>query len=36
VDLRELEWGRMDWNDLAKDRGQWRAVVNVVMILHVS
>jgi hypothetical protein len=24
TNLRELEWGDMDWIDLAQDRGQWR------------
>jgi hypothetical protein len=31
MDLRELEWGGMDWIDLAQDRDQWRALVNMVM-----
>jgi hypothetical protein len=34
MDLREIEWGRMDWIDLAQDRGQWRALVNTVMNLR--
>jgi hypothetical protein len=25
VDLGEIEWGGMDWIDLAQDRNQWRA-----------
>jgi hypothetical protein len=29
--LREIGWGGMDWIDLAKDRDQWRALVNTVM-----
>jgi hypothetical protein len=28
VNLREIEWGGMDWIDLAQDRDQWRAAVN--------
>jgi hypothetical protein len=28
MDLREIEWGGMDWIDLAQDRDQWRALVN--------
>jgi hypothetical protein len=24
IDLREMEWDSMDWNDLAQDRDQWR------------
>jgi hypothetical protein len=31
MDLREIEWGGMDWIDLAQDRDQWRALVNTVM-----
>jgi hypothetical protein len=31
IDLREIEWGGMDWIDLAQDREQWRALVNTVM-----
>jgi hypothetical protein len=36
MNLREVGWGGMDWNDLAEDRDQWRAVVNTVMKLRVS
>jgi hypothetical protein len=35
IDLRETEWGGMDWIDLAQDRDQWRALVNTVMKLRV-
>jgi hypothetical protein len=35
MDLRELEWGGMDWIDLAQDRDQRRALVNTVMNLRV-
>jgi hypothetical protein len=31
IDLREIGWGGIDWNDLAK----WRALVNMVMKLQV-
>jgi hypothetical protein len=31
MDLREIGWDGMYWTDLAKDRGQWRALVNTVM-----
>jgi hypothetical protein len=31
MDFREIEWGGMDWIDLAQDRDQWRALVNMVM-----
>jgi hypothetical protein len=33
--LRETGWGGMDWIDLAQDRDQWRALVNMVMNLRV-
>jgi hypothetical protein len=33
--LREIEWGGMDWIDLALDRDKWRALVNTVMNLRV-
>jgi hypothetical protein len=29
MDLREIGWGSMDWIDLAQDRDQWRALVNL-------
>jgi hypothetical protein len=35
MDLREIEWGGMDWIDVALDRGQWRALVSTVMNLRV-
>jgi hypothetical protein len=35
IDLSEIRWGDMDWIDLAKDRGQWRAIVNTVMNLRI-
>jgi hypothetical protein len=35
IDFREIEWGGMDWIDLAQDRGQRRALVNTVMNLRV-
>jgi hypothetical protein len=31
MDLRELEWGDMNWIDLAEDRDQWINRVNTVM-----
>jgi hypothetical protein len=27
--LGEIGWGGMDWIDLAQERDQWRAVVNM-------
>jgi hypothetical protein len=33
--LREIVWDGMDWIDLARDRDQWRALVNTVMSLRV-
>jgi hypothetical protein len=35
MDLREIEWGGMDWIDLAQDRDQWRALANTVRNLRV-
>jgi hypothetical protein len=36
IDLRrEIGWDGMYWNDLARDRDQWRALVNTVMNLRV-
>jgi hypothetical protein len=29
--LREIEWGGMDWIDLAQDRDQWRTLMNMVL-----
>jgi hypothetical protein len=26
MDLREIEWGGVDWTDLVQDRYQWRAL----------
>jgi hypothetical protein len=33
MDLQEVGWGRMDWIDLAQDKGRWRALLNAVMNL---
>jgi hypothetical protein len=35
MDLREIEWGGMDWIDLGQDRDHWRALVNMLMNLRV-
>jgi hypothetical protein len=35
MDFREIRRGDMDWIDLAQDRGQWMALVNMVMNLRV-
>jgi hypothetical protein len=32
---RGIAWGDMDWIDLAQDREQWWALVNIVMNLPV-
>jgi hypothetical protein len=33
IDLREIGWDVVDWIDVAQDRDQWRALVNMVMSL---
>jgi hypothetical protein len=35
MDLRDIGWGCMDWIDLAQDRDQWKALVNMIMNLQV-
>jgi hypothetical protein len=35
MDLTQLGWDGMDWIDLAQDRDQWRALVNLVMNLRI-
>jgi hypothetical protein len=35
MDLREIGWDGMDCIDLARDRDQWRALVNTVTNLRV-
>jgi hypothetical protein len=35
MDLRETRWVGMDCIDLAQDRNQWRALVNMVMNFRV-
>jgi hypothetical protein len=35
MDLREIGWDCMDSIELAQDRDQWRALVNMVMNLRV-
>jgi hypothetical protein len=36
IDLREIEWGVMDWIDLGQDTNQWRLFVNTVINFRVS
>jgi hypothetical protein len=36
MDLGEVGWDGVDWIELAKDRDQWRALVNKVMNLRVT
>jgi hypothetical protein len=33
--LRVIDWGDMDWIDLAQDKDQWRTLVGMVMNLWV-
>jgi hypothetical protein len=35
IDLREIQWDDMAWNNMAQDRDQWRVLVNTVMNLRV-
>jgi hypothetical protein len=35
MDLRETGWGNVEWIQLARDRGRWRALVITVMNLWV-
>jgi hypothetical protein len=35
IDLREIEWDGVEWIELAQDRDQWGALVNMVMNLWV-
>jgi hypothetical protein len=36
MDLQEVEFGGIDWIELAEDKDRWRALVNAVMKLQVS
>jgi hypothetical protein len=35
MNLIEIGWDGVDWIELAEDRDQWRALVNMVMNLRV-
>jgi hypothetical protein len=35
MDPREIGWSVVNWIDLAQDRNQWRALVNMVINLWV-
>jgi hypothetical protein len=35
MDLRDIDWGDMDWIYLSRNRDQWRALVNKVMNLRI-
>jgi hypothetical protein len=34
MDLREIGWSGVDWIDLAQDRDQWNALLNMVINLR--
>jgi hypothetical protein len=36
MDVREVEWGCVDWMELAQDRDRWRALVSAVMKIRVA
>jgi hypothetical protein len=33
--LRDIGWDGVDWMDMAQDRDQWRALVNMILNLRV-
>jgi hypothetical protein len=35
IDFREIGWDGMDWIDQARDRDQWRILVNTALDLRV-
>jgi hypothetical protein len=35
IELWKMEWGCVDWIDLAQDRHQWHPLVNMIMNLWV-
>jgi hypothetical protein len=36
MDLREVDWGGVNWIDVAKDRKQWGALMTTVMNFRIS
>jgi hypothetical protein len=36
MNFKEVNWGGIDWIDLAQDRDRWRMLVNAVMNIRVA
>jgi hypothetical protein len=34
MDIREIGWDGMDWINLAQNRDQWRALLNIIINLR--
>jgi hypothetical protein len=34
MDIREIRWGSMNWNDLAQNMDKWRILVKTIINLN--